>query len=241
MIDLVIPLLTDKKRNHIDLKYALRSLEENLKKELNLIIIGERLPNWMHNATLIKSIDHPKMEYKERNIFNKIKLYCEQENASDSFIFSNDDIYLLNTFKELPFFYKNDLSEAVKKASGGYRISMKHTVHHLQSIGKETLNFDIHFPIEYNRNDFLCTFVNIDWSRNWGYVIKSMYCNTLAIEGEQAKDLKIANEKKFNSIEEIERLLDGRCFFSTANHVLKDELFLKFMEQTFPNKSKWEK
>ena len=241
MIDLVIPLLHDRKRNHIDLKYALRSIEKNINKEFNLVIVGTNIPNWMRDAKLIKANDDNSDAYKERNIFSKVKLYCEQESGSESFIFSNDDIFFLKPISKIPFYYKNDLKESYERASGNYRISLKNTYNELVKLGKPTLNFDVHFPIEYNRNDFLCTFVNTDWNKKYGYVIKSMYCNSQNIEGERVIDMKLGGTEAFKSVSEIERLLDGRTFFSTSNHIFKDKIFIDFMDRTFPNKSRWEK
>ena len=75
------------------------------------------------------------------------------------------------------------------------------------------------------------------WEQAYGYVVKSLYCNTLGIKGEYMVDLKINERLK---CAELEKAVAGRPFFSTGESANGAELGT-FLQYLYRNKSKFEK
>lgn len=237
-IDIVIPLGVGSKNDNIELRYCLRGIQCHLSNVRSVYIIGER-PKWISGIVWKSAKDDRSSRFKERNIYNKIKLACNLSEVSDNFLFMNDDHFLLDDFDatEFPYHYKCKISETMLKNSGNYRKTMNHTRKHLISIGKEELDFDTHCPIIYNKEIFLLTFGKTDWNVNYGYGIKSMYCGINGIEGELVSDCKI---QKPMSLEEIKATVKGRQYFSVGDGGLNEEM-KRFLNELYPTKSKYER
>lgn len=237
---IVIPVKTDTKNNYKELVYALRSLEKNLNGFGDIWIIGEKISS-LKGLKYINCKDDSKGMYKERNIFRKIMKAVEHPEVTEDFIFLNDDHYLLKQFdtEALPFYYKSTLEETMAKNLGDYRKSVNHTRKYLIQNHKPTLDFDTHFPIVYNKQKFLDTFVcnGIDWDRQFGYVIKSLYCNMNNIEGEFGGDCKIQHSMSYT---EIVNKIGDKSFFSTSDGCMNRDM-IKYLNEQYPNKSIYEK
>lgn len=240
MKSIVIPVKRDTKNSNIELIYALRSLEENLTGISEVFIIGEKIMS-LRGLKYIKCKDDIPSKFKERNIYRKIMEAVLHVDVTEDFIFSNDDIYLLDKFdaNDLPYLHKGTLDETMARNTGDYRKSLNHSKKLLMSRGKTTMDFDTHFPVSYNKTDFINTFVckDVNWDQPFGYVIKSIYANSLNIEGEFGGDCKVQTKLKY---EEIQQKVSGKRFFSTSDGCLNKDM-LDFLQDTFPNKSSFEK
>lgn len=228
MIDIVIPLGNGSRFNDVELIYALRSVDKHLSGVRDVWIIGQ-LPRW--GASNIKHFpldDIQAPAYKEWNIFQKVKTACMIDQISDDFLFMNDDHYLLHDFeaKHFPYHYKKPLIETVqsRRSIEGYWITLKNT---LDLLGEHVMNFDTHCPIMYNKEKFLNAFEGLAWP-DFGYGIKTTYCEHNGIKGEYYKDLKTDNPAN---------VTPDRLYFSSNRGSL--DLF-RFLEKTFPNQSKYE-
>ena len=73
--------------------------------------------------------------------------------------------------------------------------------------------FDTHTPIIYNKYRFT-DLKKIDWSKMYGYGIKSLYANSNNIEGTLMKDGKLFPSE--NNRERILHKLSGLPCFSTS-------------------------
>jgi len=235
-MNLVIPLKTGTQSKEVI--YAIRSFQKHIIGISGLIILGEK-DNRLKDVKYIKCKEDKLSQFKERNIYRKILSACISDEVSENFVFANDDHFLLKDYdvNKLPYYYKGELYESMKITNPGYRKSLNHTRRHLMNNNYPTKDFDVHFPIVYNKNSFICTQRGIDWDKEYGYVIKSLYANTLNIEGEQMNDCKIKEKLTYNQIKER---LNNRDWFSTADHAINDDM-IKFLEETYPNKSKYEK
>jgi len=168
-----------------------------------------------------------------------MKYACGIAGLSEDFIFMNDDYFLTAPIPEpLPYYYKNTLKEAIKKNRGNvYEYHLIPTLKALEVKGHPTKNFDTHCPMIVNREKMLEVINSYNWNGlSWGYTLRSLYCNTLEIQGEFKPDLKLAF-KRFEP--QILRMLKDSFCFSIGDKAINKSL-LNVMNQLYPNKSKFE-
>ncbi|HUN55875.1 MAG TPA: hypothetical protein VMU29_12025 [Smithella sp.] len=169
--------------------------------------------------------------YKETNIFNKLILACKNPAISDYFLFVNDDHFFAKDFDidRIPYWHGPLLQESLHKRGlqDNYWYSIRNTIDALKD--KNKLNFDVHYPIIFNKYQFSKLESAYDWSVMFGYLIKSLYCNHYHIPGIQTKDNKI-NEFSGDKIE--------WDIFSTSVHV--NTSVKQKLSEMFPDPSPWE-
>jgi hypothetical protein len=232
-MDIVIPLGTGSTWHDNELRYCLRSIEKNLTGYRDIYIVGAKR-KWLQE---VKYID-AKEDYtrKERCIFQKIILACEHPEVSDSFLFTNDDIFILQpTDASLVKYWMNrDLRYLMVISDGTYRNTVSNTFHFLNKGSHPLANYDIHVPIVYDKNRFL-DLLAVDWRRD--HVIKSLYCNLNKVTGEPMRDLKFVKTMRK---EDIYKAIEGRQFFSVNDHCLNQAMF-DVLAELYPKPSKYEK
>lgn len=212
----VYPLTNQKEYG--ELRYSLRSLEKFMAGSFDVVIIGDKLPNWITNVTLINISDIPNK--KQLSIKQKIIAALE---IHDEVLCMADDIYLLQETDSFPNYYSGMLK--------GYAESgAKQLLDQLEAMGKPTKKFDIHHPIIYRNN-----FKEISEKFTDNVIIKSMYCNYLEIEGVATKDCKPSKEMKTDRLLEF---MHGKRFLSTGAFSFKSAMIV--LNELFPFKSKFE-
>lgn len=237
MIDIVIPLGTGSQHGNLELQYCLKSIDKYLTGYRNIYIIGSH-PGHIDIPIRDKIIHIPAEDHGfniQDNIRRKINIACSHPEVSKNFFFTNDDhIYLkpLNVM-DLPYYYSGDLELAWrrKRKKGSYKSALKNTNEALTAKAYANYHFDIHVPIIYNKKLFLAAMSLYNWKTcKCGYVIKSLYCNTLMIKGEQYNDMVISWQCL--DIAEIERLIKDRFVFSFNNEGATDLMF-EFLKNKF--------
>ena len=197
------------------------------------------MPEWTQNIYHIPAEDeHP---CKETNIYKKILLACQEKEVTENFLFFNDDHFILQDFNadEFPYYYKGELLQVLQKMKpyNKYSQCVYRTAHTLASLGHTTKNFDTHTPIIYNKQKFIDVMTKYDWTPRFSFVVKSLYSNTLGIEGIKEPDCKMNDQC---DIEEFYRRIKERKVFSIGDGALGQTLET-VLNQLYPNKSKWEK
>lgn len=236
MNDIVIPL-GPTMDNHEELRYALRSIEKNVKNYRDIWIIGE-LPEWITNVKNIPHSDdwHPK--WKERNIWKKICAACINREVSDDFTFFNDDHFILSEIDatDYPYYYKGSVSKSIRENRSVYRKTMTHTVNFLLSRGFQNRNADTHCPIIYNKKKFLNSFNHTDFNTPYGYGIKSIYCAVNRVDMVLYPDCKIKEKETYD---EVVKKAEGRHVISCYDGAMQIG-FGEFIREMFPEPSKYE-
>lgn len=225
MTSVVFPLGNKSRHRNLEIRFSLRSIEKHLEGFSDVWIIGER-PDFLQNVQHIPATDPH--EIPDRNIMEKVKLACHNPEISDPFLFFNDDHYLLADFKadQFPYYYDVTIWDKIKKRGyDSYGQRMQNTMKHLQANGKPTKNFDIHTPILYRKKEFIEIMDSVDWGKNHGFVIKSLYANSLNIEGTYLKDCK--------------HNYPCQPIYSTFPRI--PDSIQKFLLQKFPTHSKFER
>lgn len=239
-MDIIIPYKGNIKTKDTELIYAIRGFEKHLKGIGDIYIIGNRLSS-LQGLKYIQCRDDQGSKWKERNIYRKILAACKDERVSEEFCFCNDDQMILKDFdlNNLPFYHKNNLEGTMENNKGDYRKSLNHTRKYLLSKGKETWDYDTHFPIVYNKQKFIDTFAmeGINWDQPFGYTIKSIYCNINSVEGEFGGDCKIHSKMNY---EEIEKKVGNKSFFSTSDGSINEDM-IRFLNDKFPTPSQYER
>lgn len=229
-MDIVYPLGTGSYANNNELRFSLRSIEKYLTGFGKVWIIGE-CPDWIQNVNHIPFPDEPLRPF-DYNIMKKITRAIEEKELTDKFLFFNDDHFLNSPFvaDDFPYYYSTTLEKYTEiRGNDGYGRRAKATLKHLQAKNLPTKYFDVHAPIIYDKALFLSSVTNaVDWNDRTGFIIKSMYANTLKIEGEKDADNKV------NSIPTAKLKL-----FSTMPRV-KSSIF-RYLQEQFLMQSTFEK
>lgn len=76
-----------------------------------------------------------------------------------------------------------------------------------------------------------------DWSKWYGYCLKTLYCVMNGIEGEQINDIKIRMPL---AAEEIKAQITGRKWFSIGDRCFQPGGMMEVLQTLYPNKSKYE-
>lgn len=236
MIDIIYPLRhAGSHWDNNELKYSLRSVEKHLTGVRNIWVIGER-PKWINPANLNHRFHVDESIFPARNIYLKIKSMCQHPEISENFLFMNDDHFFTHDFvaSEIPYYYTGDLREI--KNNTTYQETINNTIRTLENRNRLTLNFDTHTPIIYNKEKFLKTTSEYFWTKDHAYCIKSIYCNTLKIEGVNIEDGKFRNPK---GDEQLDHWLSKHKIFSIEDTAINRDLEKRF-ETLYPTKSKYE-
>lgn len=225
-MDIVYPLGTGSKHDNIELLYSLRSIEKHLTGFDKVWIVGD-LPRWVKNVNHIPCPDDPKL-CSDYNIMRKINVATTMEAMTGDFLFMNDDHFFLQPMEasKMPYYYCDTLQTFItQRGLDTYGRRVKNTLKLLLSRNLPTKYFDVHYPIIYNKSLFLDTVSKQDWTNP--FIIKSLYCNSLLIEGEFQKDNKL-NDPPRTALK----------VFSTMPKIKGS--ILHFLRANFPTKSRFE-
>lgn len=236
-MDAVYILGTGSKWNNNEIRYSLRSLDKFATGLDQVWIIGE-LPEFVQHINHIPLADASAYN-REKNMFDKIIRACLEPRISDDFFFLNDDHFMLHDFRldDFPNYHRGYIEPAFRLRPPGdaYRVSLKNTWEELKAAGKNTLHFDGHCPIVFNKEKFL-QLQQYNWTRQYGFVIKSLYGNTFDIPPTYMDDCKIAGKL---TVMDIVATIWGRPVFSIGDESLNPEM-KALLNKLYHEKSRWE-
>lgn len=237
-IDILIPLGTGSKWDNNELRYALRSIEENVLDEIgNVYIVGDK-PDWIKNIIHIPCEDtHTIGKLRNQNILNKILYGIENSDITNDFIFTNDDFFILKKMyiNNLPNYYDTNLEnyrDLIPNVNPIYLRAIIRTMEYLKFRNLPTVHYDLHNPIIYNKFRFKEIFENIDEE----VVIQSIYANSVTENKEYLSDNKIFLPLPLHEIEEQNK---GQPFFSISDKALNENM-KTYITNKFKNKTKYE-
>lgn len=237
MTDLVYPIGSGSKWANNELRYSLRSVEKHLKGFGSVFVVG-LCPDFLNDEII--HIEQPFVSGNAaRNIANNLLAACQVEGLSQAFIYMNDDYLLTKDIDatNYPTYYKCDLSQTYRINITDYRKHVKATMDVLKAQGHGTLNFDTHYPTTFDK-DLLAGIIQAnDFSRGFGLTLKSLYFNTLGETGAMRLDCKCIQARRIEQWREYVRTTE--CF-SIADTCI-NPAFKLFMEELYPEKSRWEK
>jgi len=206
-----------------ELRYALRSIEANIKNAGNIILIGDK-PEWF-KGEVIPQTDLYDAKFHEVNIYRKLAKAFQKH---DKFLYWMDDVFCMvphdaNKFPD--YGTKEWPNIALWK---NYAITIENTK---DIVGRDSTYFDVHTPMVLEERAFTASFKDIDWYKPNGYCIKTIYGNKNYLAHTPYKDIKLI----MPDVKELPK----SPFISLSDKAWAPVQVL--LERVFPNKSKYEK
>jgi hypothetical protein len=219
-----------------EIRYSLRSLETFVSGIDKVYLIGKK-PNFL-NDNIIHIPFNDIHTNKAKNIMAKVYRASLDQRISQDFMFWNDDYFALQPFEaaNYPFYYKCELDHSLIINKGEYYKHVETTLKVLKSKGLPIKNFDTHYPIIYNRDKMKQMIESYDWNVQFGYILRSMYCNHYGIEGEFKLDCKSNVPLPAPHIPIQHK---DKHFLSIGDNALNFAM-KNYLMNLYPNKSKFE-
>jgi len=230
MITIAVPLADNTPHNAIELRYSLRSLEAVYGK-FELLIIGSTKPiyNMLSNYNHLPYPDSiPFAIEKENNI--RSKFYAACDTIGSPFLWSNDDFFLMPSWDDSRPKNKGPMNFTYKKCSSpGYKQSIINTQKY---IGHDWIDFDNHAPCWIDPAQVKV----VDRWPQYGYLHKTLYHYHAGTNDEvYCEDIKLHTRPDKNMIAKIE----AAQYFSTS-HAALSKPFIKWLDEKWPHKSRFE-
>jgi len=221
----VVYILREWSDNCLELRYSLRSLKNTI--HWKVFIIGYK-PNWVENIIHIEAEDP--YEIKSLNALHKINIACKDDRISNDFVLMNDDFYITEP-TEIKYYYQWTMwNHYLEKKGRWLNWTYVNNLYKTFRLFENWLDFSLHAPIIYNKDKFLELQEYYDM-KQW-YLLRNLYCNHYEIEWEYLEDCKI---KDVNNIPK-----ELPTFISNIDCLIVSEEFKEFLNNLFPNTSKYE-
>jgi hypothetical protein len=186
-LDLVVPVREGPANQQ--LRYALRSWQANLPHR-RVWIIGYK-PSWLGGVGFIPA---RQTGTKYANTTQAVRLACEHPEITDTFLYANDDMFVMEPLAEMPILHRGLVREVetyyAGRASGPYLRGMWKTRDVLADHGyDDPLSYELHVPLPVGKAGMLTA---LDAGRHLDVLHKrTMYGVLNEIGGEQIEDVKV--------------------------------------------------
>lgn len=234
-MDVVIPFMKSINRDQ-ELRFALRGLEQSFTDVGQVWLIGDE-PRWAHsNLNVIQIKNHfPQYHYRDRNIAIKLLSAANMQDVSDEFLVLHDDNFL-NLREPLSL---NDWPHyhCVHNWNGiGYYALTEENTRELFRNDPMLFNFDLHAPHSMEKGLLKRSVGRLDWTKRYGYCIKTVYCYMNGIRGVADVDCKIRVRSSYSRLEAEHK---NRQWFSAHDFAWNKDL-VDYLTALFPKPSKYE-
>lgn len=234
MTSICIPY-SNQSHNQVELKYSLRSLEKHLKDYGEVFIIGKQ-PQSFTGYTHIPHDDDPRSRYRDRNIMQKMVAACNDKRVSDNFLMWHDDHMLLLGIEASAFPYVHH--GHMDPGPGQYGQTKQNTIGLFCGTNDLINDYDSHCPILFNKQLFLRSVPTLDWTKPYGYCLKTVYCIMNGIQAYHYPDLKI---RYIKDAPDIRKAIAGRYWFSTGDRCFARTDIGAVLQELYPKKSIYER
>jgi hypothetical protein len=242
-IDILIPLLySGSSWSNNELRYCLRSLEKNFKEEFRVIVIGDKIPDWLINVKFIETnFEFPyytSIPFYQTffDTIQKLDFISTNEEISENFIYCYDDIILLKEI-DLSFFDKLISNYEIKNLKGieiKGRERWANTIFKANKLyGNPFYVYEHHAPVMFNKEKLRFLFERYNFRKEKvPYAPISLYFNFWYDKPD------ILLEEK-NDIICINKVDTSRNWLNYSNGWIEN--VKQWIIENFPNKSKYEK
>jgi hypothetical protein len=201
--DIVIPYL---KNGTGELETCIALIEKNVPHR-NIFVIED------FRNTKYANISHI-------NQILKLEWALDNLDLTEDFYLFNDDFFVIDPIKDIPYMHKGKLSDHIKSrisgrgGAGDYFKALKVTNEMLSRSIKEPLSYELHMPFLFKRDELEFTISTLQKEIEKGVcpLIRSWYGNMHNVGGAKTEDVK--------NIPDYE----GRTFLSTSNKTFKGEI-----------------
>lgn len=226
-----------------ELLYALRSWYKNCCFQANFVVIGDK-EDWFSEE--ICFIECPRVsDNPSVDTYHKLKVALESDKVTDDFVWTNDDIYVLQPI---------DLSHIqlpkviglldISKYRGFYRENMQRTIDCLKQLGAACQNYGTHTPVMFNKASWLGLIAKLDEQITQGMLYTSIYFNlqkpqVTAVTLDWRKDPFLLPVVSQNPSTEVVKSLLPKMFLNNARSGYSPWLE-SFLDKEFPAKCLFE-
>lgn len=239
-----------------ELRYSIRSLEKHFQDEFQVVIIGDR-PDWISDQVIFIEKKREVVQYatKVYDSISKLKAICESELVSDTFVWMNDDIYLIKDMSLAAmdhYFIVNRYNELPTARSLHGKL-IRATLDRLKQDQFNHHNCSTHMPFVHRKGATLNILQKFDAQRN--RYLPSSLVNNVHYGGLGLSPIRLTKEDPFKAgfygmedgfsfgpspVERILEIMDRNMFLNHNNQGLTDEL-KQVIRLTFSAPSKFEK
>lgn len=192
--DILIPVGAGSAHDDLELRFALRTIERFAIGWRRVFVVG-RIPEWLRETDRIVRV--AKGEARGNKAFRiaaKVLWACKHLPLTATFLFWNDDYFLLNPIdvRGIPPHFHGDTS---RPDSTGWRAMLDRTGRALRAAGYPSRHYDLHIPMPIERDRFIATREWWEASRQHALTMKSLYGNIHCTdEAQPARDAKVGGE-----------------------------------------------
>lgn len=241
-MNILIPLGSGSTWQNNELRYLLRSLDQNLKGDYEIHVYGNQVPDWLTNVTVVDieryypqqliEINNGKLDYE--NFFdtlNKVKQFSFR-NTGD-FLYCYDDVLLIkelniNDIKNVPLEVEYPKNFKIRNFDKhGKTINAAISLLRNNRISDPLYNYEIHIPRVYNCSKLSNLLEVYDFSQ-WRipYALATFYFNIYPEEAIQDTEIVYSLKAGFyfddesrgsymsNSLAKIEQAIEGKTWIN---------------------------
>ncbi len=217
-----------------ELRYSLRSLEKNVSGIRHVWFYGGRPTSVRPDKQVVVN---QKGETKWDRVRAMLKMVGENNRITEDFLLFNDDFFVMHPITELPPYAYGTLEQLcrrIERKNWGkptpYTLKLEDTIKTLERDGLPTYNFELHVPTILNRQRLLKIIEKYPDTKG----TRSLYGNSYLVDGMRPmKDVKIFDSKTIPDHSSV--------FLSTEDLSFSNGVVGKFIRESFPSKSRWER
>jgi len=245
-VHVVIPFVEGPQKS-IELRYALRSIEKNLKCEEKVIWLYGEAPTWIRNVQHIPV--HRNSRFMYSKFFDqlwKIELASRNLQIDTEFLYTYDDLYFMKPVTVDELRKPRALTDMAKEkewfvhsdAGQNWISCMIQTLELLMAEGLPIYNYETHLPRVYNQQLALSVLERYD-SMHRAFQFATMYFNyyeaaPILLKDELNFKLGIYHPIEFAELFDFAR----RCTIMNVATAYEDSL--RLLKMYFPDKSIYE-
>lgn len=177
-ISVVIPYCKEYAQGN-ELLFAIRSWYKNARFPFHIFVIGD-YEDWMDSEN-VTWIDCPRVsDIPSVDTLHKLHEILTYTAVSERFIWTNDDIYLMNPVS-VPHIVLPKVLGTLNPAAynGHYRAAMERTIEMLTEAGLPLLNYGTHTPVMFKKSNLKALLPGDDVNAKTGVLFTTLYFNSV--------------------------------------------------------------
>lgn len=177
-ISVVIPYCKEYAQGN-ELLFAIRSWYKNARFPFHIFVIGDA-EDWMDGEN-VTWIDCPRVsDIPSVDTLHKLHEILTYTAVTERFIWTNDDIYLMNPVS-VPHIVLPKVLGTLNPAAynGHYRAAMERTIEMLTEAGLPLLNYGTHTPVMFKKSNLKALLPGDDVNAKAGVLFTTLYFNSV--------------------------------------------------------------
>lgn len=177
-ISVVIPYCKEYAQGN-ELLFAIRSWYKNSRFPFHIFVIGDA-EDWMDGEN-VTWIDCPRVsDIPSVDTLHKLHEILTYTAVTERFVWTNDDIYLMNPVSVPHIVLPKVLGPLNPKGyNGHYRAAMERTIEMLTEAGLPLLNYGTHTPVMFKKSNLKALLPGDDVNAKAGVLFTSLYFNSV--------------------------------------------------------------